>query len=152
MEPRIVLGGVGLGIGRRAVNLHRAGSRHGPRFFFWGGLQNEWCSVCFPNKTTKQMHPRKKRGNTPNMIMETRWRNEVSPTIAHHVPPRGRRKIKDRVPSGSRETTLPQSWKLTGGLWKTMFLLRNIHEHFHDCTSGKQTLAATCMPGVPYPS
>ena len=29
--------------------------------------------------------------------------------------------------------SLQQSWKLTGGLWKTIFLLGNPFVHFHDC-------------------
>ena len=29
--------------------------------------------------------------------------------------------------------SLQQSWKLTGGFWKTIFLLGNPFVHFHDC-------------------
>ena len=29
--------------------------------------------------------------------------------------------------------SLQQSWKFTGGLWKTIFLLGNLFVHFHDC-------------------
>ena len=102
-----------------------------------------WCAFCH---STGTYLPKLEGGALPSAA-DSWWRAEKRPAT-NNSQNSGNNKDQRQL---QQLPSLQQSWKLTGELWKTIFLLGNPFVHFHDCwKEGKQkqktTLRANSAP------